>query len=106
MDNPENNTSRSSYQTLGKQVLTGSLATVAVLAGEKLLLKMAKHPLLIFGLGMVGGGLVYKNRAAIIQQADKTVTAGKQVILEQKEKMLDLIAEATEKPDQTPIDHA
>lgn len=99
MDDNQENFPRNNYQTLGKQVLTGSLATVAVLAGEKLLLKMAKHPLLIFGLGMVGGGVVYKNRALIIDQANKTLSAGKQVVLEQKEKVLDLIAEATEKLD-------
>lgn len=97
MTEPETETSP--YKTLGKQVLTGSLATVAVLAGEKLLIKMAKHPLLIFGLGMIGGGAVYKHRTAIIEQADKTLTAGKQVALRQQEKLLDLIAEAQEKVD-------
>jgi hypothetical protein len=43
---------------LGKQVLAGGLATVTVFAGEKLLFKMAKHPILIFGLGMIAGGAV------------------------------------------------
>jgi hypothetical protein len=82
--------------SLGKQVMAGGLATVTVFAGEKLLFKMAKHPILIFGLGMIAGGAVYKHRKVIIASANKTIDAGKQLVLEQKERALDLIAEVRE----------
>lgn len=81
--------------SLGHQVLIGSLATLTVVSGEKLMVRIAKHPFLVFGLGLVGGAYVYKNRKAIIANASKTIDAGKNVILEQKEKVRDLIAEAT-----------
>jgi len=89
----ETNQHESIYKTFGKQVLTGSFATAAVIAGEKLVVKLAKHPVLVFGLGMISGGVVYRNRKAIIEQAEKTVETGKQVVLEQREKLLDLVAE-------------
>lgn len=80
----------------GKQVMNGVLASVLVVSGEKLLLKLAKHPLLVFCLGMVGGFVVYKNRESIMTAANKTIDTGKNFVLEQKEKALDLIAEAKE----------
>lgn len=93
--------SKSSHEAFGKQVLTGSLATLAVITGEKLLLKIAKHPVLIFGLGMLGGAIVCKNRKAILSQGAKVLDAGKAIVLEQKEKFLDLVAEAKEYHDHT-----
>ncbi len=92
---------KSQHEAFGKQVLTGSLATLAVIAGEKLLIKMAKHPVLIFGLGMLGGATVYKHRKTILSQGEQVLDAGKAVVLEQKEKFLDLVAEAKEHHDLT-----
>lgn len=88
----------SNHSSLGHQVLIGSLATLTVVSGEKLMVRIAKHPFLVFGLGLVGGVYVYKNRKAIIASATKTIDAGKNIILEQKEKVMDLIAEATTPP--------
>lgn len=62
------------------------------------MVRIAKHPFLVFGLGLVGGVYVYKNRKAIIANATKTIDAGKNIILEQKEKVMNLIAEATTPP--------
>lgn len=81
---------------LGKQVKNGVLASAIVVAGEKLLIKIAKQPILIFGLGMACGVGVYKNRQAIIDGANRTLAFGKNKALEQKEKILDLVAEARE----------
>ena len=88
--------SQKKQEHLGKQVMSGVLATALVVAGEKLISKLAKHPFLIFGVGMVGGVVVYKNREAIITGANKTVEVGRKMALEQKEKVIDLIAEAKE----------
>jgi hypothetical protein len=80
----------------GKQVLTGTLATATVSMGEKLMVKAAKHPVLVFGLGIVAGYLVYKYRKEIIANANKTFDAGKDFVLHQKESLEDIVAEATE----------
>ena len=90
------NEENSAYSNFGKQDLVGSLATVAFVSGEKLLNKFTKYPPLAFGLGMIGGVLVYKNRKVIIANTDRVVTAGKNTFLHQKGKALDLVAEAKE----------
>lgn len=92
---PQNETD-STYSNLGKQVFVGSIATLAFVSGEKLMIKLTKQPLLVFGLGLIGGVLVYKNRKAIIANADRVVTAGKNAVLHQKEKVMDLVAEVKE----------
>jgi hypothetical protein len=82
--------------SMGKQVLAGSLATATVNTGGKLMSKAAKHPLLVFGLGMVAGYFVYKYRKDIIASASKTIDAGKDFVLHQKENLEDIVAEAKE----------
>lgn len=92
---PQNETGSTS-SNLGKQVLVGSIATLAFVSGEKLMIKLTKQPLLVFGLGMISGVLIYKNRKAIIANADRVVIAGKNAVLQQREKLLDLVAEVKE----------
>ncbi|TPQ27083.1 hypothetical protein C2U68_10080 [Methylomonas koyamae] len=58
--------------------------------------KLAKHPLLVFGAGMVAGYFVYKYRKDIIASASKTLEAGKDFVLHQKENLEDIVAEAKE----------
>jgi hypothetical protein len=84
------------HTSTGKQVLTGTLATATISTGGKLMGKAAKHPVLVFGLGIVAGYLVYKYRKEIIANASKTLDAGKDFILHQKESLEDIVAEATE----------
>ena len=81
---------------LGNQVLAGVLATLSFVSGEKFLSKITKHPRLVFSLGMITGSLVYTSRKAIIARTDFVATAGKHVVLEQKERFLDLVAETKE----------
>lgn len=82
--------------SLGKQVVAGTLATATVNTGGKLMSKATKHPLLVFGLGMVAGFFVYKYRKDIIASATKTIDAGKDFVLHQKENLEDIVAEAKE----------
>ncbi|QPK63235.1 hypothetical protein IVG45_20910 [Methylomonas sp. LL1] len=82
--------------SMGKQVMAGTLATATVNTGGKLMSKVTKHPLLVFGLGMVAGYFVYKYRKDIIAGATKTIDAGKDFVLHQKENLEDLVAEAKE----------
>lgn len=87
---------KSSNPSMSKQVMAGTLATVTVNTGGKLMSKVTKHPALVFGLGMIAGYFVYKYRKDIIANASKTIDAGKDFILHQKENLEDLVAEAKE----------
>ncbi len=82
--------------SMGKQVMAGTLATATVNTGGKLMSKISKHPVLVFGLGMVAGYVVYRYRKEIIANATKTIDAGKDFILHQKENLEDIVAEAKE----------
>ena len=57
---------------------------------------IAKHPALVFGLGLVTGYLVYKYRKEIIASSTKVVDAGKDFVLQQKENLEDIVAEIQE----------
>lgn len=65
-------------------------------AGGKLISKASKHPILVFGLGMAAGFLVYKYRKEIISSATKVVDSGKDFVLQQKETLEDIVAETKE----------
>jgi len=81
---------------MSKQVVAGTLATATVNTGGKLMSKVVKHPALVFGLGIVAGYFVYKYRKEIISSATKTIDAGKDFVLQQKENLEDIVAEAKE----------
>ncbi|WKJ89294.1 hypothetical protein QZJ86_14845 [Methylomonas montana] len=92
-----NDVSKSSNgASMSKQVVAGTLATATVNTGGKLMTKLAKHPLLVFGAGIVAGYFVYKYRKEIISGATKTIDAGKDFVLHQKENLEDIVAEAKE----------
>lgn len=57
---------------------------------------IAKHPALVFGLGIITGYLVYKYRKEIISSTTKVVDAGKDFVLNQKENLEDIVAETKE----------
>jgi len=82
--------------SMSKQVVAGTLATATVNTGGKLMSKVVKHPALVFGLGIVAGYFVYKYRKEIISSATKTIDAGKDFVLQQKENLEDIVAEAKE----------
>lgn len=82
--------------SMGKQVAIGSMATATVNTGGKLMSKVAKHPVLVFGLGVVAGYFIYKYRKEIVSSTTKAVDAGKDFVLNQKENLEDLVAETKE----------
>ena len=81
---------------MGKQVMAGSMATVTVKSGEKLMSRLAKHPVLIFGLGVAVGYVAYKYRKEIVSSVGKATDAGKDFVLQQKENLEDIVAETQE----------
>ena len=84
-------------EAVGKHVTKGTVASAAVSSGGKLMSKAAKHPVLVFGAGLVAGVLIYKYRKKIISGANKAIDGGKDFVLQQKENLEDIVAESKEK---------
>jgi hypothetical protein len=80
--------------SLSRQIMVGSMATAVVATGSKMMSNASRHPVIVFGLGMVAGYFAYKYRKEIIAQTTKSFDAGKDFILHQKENLEDLVAEA------------
>ena len=76
--------------SVAKEVVKGSIVSTTVHTGSRLMSNIAKHPVLVFGLGLVAGYLVYKYRKEIISSTSKAVDAGKDFVLQQKEKLEDI----------------
>lgn len=76
------------------------LATAAAAAtpktGKNFMSILAKHPVLVFGLGMAAGYLAHKYRKEIIDSATRVTEKGKDFVLHQKENLEDLVAECKE----------
>ena len=81
---------------MGKQIMKGSMASVTVKSGGKLMSKLVKHPVLVFGLGLVAGYVVYKYRKEIVSSVGKATDASKDFVLQQKENLEDIVAETKE----------
>ena len=79
-----------------KEIIKQSVTSATVHSGRKLMSNIAKHPVLVFGLGIAAGYLVYKYRKEIISSTTKVVDAGKDFVLQQKENLEDIVAETQE----------
>jgi hypothetical protein len=80
------------------EIIKQSVNSATVHSGRKLMSNIAKHPVLVFGLGIAAGYLVYKYRKEIIASTTKVVDAGKDFVLQQKENLEDIVAETQENP--------
>ncbi len=85
-----------SANSVAKEVVKGSIVSTTVHTGSRLMNNIAKHPVLVFGLGVVAGYLVYKYRKEIISSTARAVDAGKDFVLQQKENLEDIVAESKE----------
>jgi hypothetical protein len=84
--------------SLRQQIVIGAVTTLIVQSGEQIAARVVRQPLLVFGLGMLTGCLVYKNRKLLINASTSAIDSSKKVVLAQKENILDLIAEVREEP--------
>ncbi len=82
--------------SLSKQIAKGTLVSAALETSGKVMSKIVKNPVVVFGLGIVAGYFVYKYRKEIISSTNKAVDASKDFVLQQKENLEDLVAEAKE----------
>jgi hypothetical protein len=64
--------------------------------GSTVMSKLVKNPVVVFGLGVVTGYLVYKYRKEIISSTNRAVEASKDFVLQQRENLEDIVAEAKE----------
>ena len=73
-----------------------AMKAVAAGAGGGLVRRLSRHPLLMFGLGVAAGILVYKYRKEIIAAAVSVGEKGKDAVLQAKESLEDIVAETRE----------
>ena len=86
-----------------KGVATAVAAATIIETGKGVMTTLAKHPLVIFSLGIATGFLVHKYRKEIISVTCKTAEQSKDFVLRQKENLKDLIAESQEDAEQTDV---
>ena len=82
--------------SLTKQIAKGTVASAILETSGKFMSKLVKSPVMVFGLGVVAGYFVYKYRKEIIANTNKAVDVSKDFILQQKENLEDIVAEAKE----------
>jgi len=86
----------SKVEAIAKGVTTAVAATTIVQTGKGVMTTLAKHPLVMFSLGIAAGFLVHKYRKEIIAITSKTAEQSKDFVLRQKENLRDLLAETQE----------
>ncbi|MFI3137568.1 MAG: hypothetical protein QX197_12410 [Methylococcaceae bacterium] len=83
-------------ESFSKQIAKGTLVSATLEVGGQVMSKLVKYPAVVFGMGVVAGYFVYKYRKEIISSTNKAVDAGKDFVLQQKENLEDIVAEAAE----------
>ena len=84
------------HAKVANEIIKGSMTSATIHSGRRLMSNVTKHPILVFGLGVAAGYLVYKYRKEIISSTTKVVDASKDFVLQQKESLEDIIAETKE----------
>lgn len=83
-------------ESLSKQIAKGTIVSATLGLGGNMVGKLVKNPVVVFGLGVVAGYFTYKYRKQIISSTSKVVESGKDFVLQQKENLEDMVAEAKE----------
>ena len=89
-------TQSSKAEMVAKGVATAVAASTIIQTGKGVMTTLAKHPVVVFGLGMAAGVLIHKYRKEIITITNKTAGQSKDFVLRQKENLRDLLAETQE----------
>jgi hypothetical protein len=84
------------HSNMANDLMNASIVSATVYSGKHLMSNITKHPVLVFGLGVVTGYMVYKYRKEIIASTTKAVDASKDFVLQQKENLEDIVAEIKE----------
>ena len=90
-------TTEGSHSSKGELVVKGVATAVAaatiIQTGKGVITKLAKHPLILFSLGITAGYFAHKYRKEIISVTSLTAEQSKDFVLRQKEHLKDLLAE-------------
>jgi len=81
---------------LAKGIVTGLAVSTINHAGRSIVGTVARHPLIMFGMGVAVGYFAHKYRREIVHFAEQTTEQGKDFVLRQKENLLDFMAENKE----------
>ncbi len=84
------------FKGVATGVATAVAATTIVQTGKGVITTLARHPLVMFSLGIAAGYFAHKYRKEIISITSKTAEQSKDFVLRQKENLGDMIAEAME----------
>ena len=84
------------FKGVATGVTTAVAATTIVQTGKGVMTTLARHPFVMFSLGIAAGYLAHKYRKEIISITSKTAEQSKDFVLRQKESLRDLIAESME----------
>ncbi len=84
---------------LTSHIAKGAAMSAGAQTGKKLMSNVKKHPLLLIGLGAVGGFFIHKYRKEIISSVSSVTSKGKDFVLQQKENLEDIVAETRESKD-------
>jgi hypothetical protein len=76
-----------------KGVTTALAAATIIETGKGVFTKLAKHPLIMFSMGIAAGFFVQKYRKEIISITSKTAEQSKDYVWRQKELLKDLLEE-------------
>ena len=89
-----------SYSSKGELIVKGVATAVAaatiIETGKGVMITLAKHPLVMFSLGIAAGYFAHKYRKEITSITSKTAEQSKDFVLRQKENLKDLFAEPQE----------
>jgi len=77
-------------------VATAVAATTIIQTGKGVMTTLAKHPIVMFSLGIAAGYFAHKYRKQIISITSKTAEQSKDFVLRQQENLKDLLAETQE----------
>jgi len=85
---------------LGGYVAAAGLGATAVVAGRGVLGRFLRSPIVLLTAGFAAGYLVHRYRKEIMLAVAKATDAGKDLWLQQKESLADLLAETKETEEQ------
>ncbi len=57
---------------------------------------LARHPIITFGLGVTAGYFIHKYRKEIIDAANAATEKSREIVLQQRENLNDILAESRE----------
>ena len=86
---------------MAKGIATGVAVSTITQTGRGIMSTLAKHPLVMFSLGLAAGYFVHKYRKEIIATVTSTAEHGKDFVLRQKENLEDMLAESRESAEES-----